>query len=149
MKPVHCVLLKSLVEKAFNINGYVFCLLQIGTLSDRELRRISYQIADGNWKHLPNDLNMKKRHEINQIVNSNYKDQEKIYLLLVAWRAQMENASREELLRHLIDRLSGKRKDLMKFLKDMNTVAGRQNNNKDSPASIKTRFQKFTRSVRR
>ena len=85
---------------------------------------------------------MRKRHEINQIVNSSYTDQEKIYRLLVAWRAQMENATREELLRYLIDRLSGKRKDLVKFLKDMNT--------KDSStASIKTKFQKFKRSVRR
>ena len=136
---------------------YFVLINQIDTLSDRELRRISYQIADGNWKHLPNDLNIKRRHEINRIVNSNYKDQEKIYLLLVAWRAEMENATRQELLRYLIDRLSGKRKDLVKFLKDMITVAGRQNNSnnnsnnggsKDS-ASIKTRFQKFTRSVRR
>ena len=94
---------------------------------------------------------MRKRHEINQIINSNYQDQEKIYRLLVAWRTQMENASREELLRYLIDRLSDKRKDLVKFLKDMNTVeGGRQSNFKDSStASIKTRFQKFTRSVRK
>lgn len=127
----------------------IFFFLSIDTLSDRELRRISYQIAKGNWKHLPNDLNMPKRHEINQIINSNYQDQEKIYLLLVAWRAQMDNTSREGLLRYLIDRLSGKRKDLVKFLKDMNTVEGRQNNSKDS-SSIKTRLQqKFTRSVRK
>ncbi|XP_066933437.1 girdin-like [Clytia hemisphaerica] len=114
------------------------------TLDDRELRRISYQLADGNWKHLPNDLNIKKRQEINQIINSSYKDQEKIYRMLVVWRAEMEKKSREDLLRYLIDHLGNRRKDIVKFLKDMTSSKHVKDNQ-----SIKTRFQKFTRSVRR
>jgi len=99
-------------------------------------------MAEGSWKHLANDLNIKRRQEINQIVNSSYEETEKIYRLLVTWRSEVAaNLTRDDLLRQLIDQVGSKRKDVLKLLKDM--VNGKQN--KD----MKTRFQKFKRSVKR
>ena len=89
-------------------------------------------------------MNIKRRQEINQIVNSGYEESEKICRLLVTWKSEMaDNLTREDLLRELIDRIGSKRKDVVKLLKEM--LNGKQN--KD--AYIKTRFQKFKRSVKR
>lgn len=105
------------------------------------MRRISYKIADGNWKHLSTELNIRRKQDVHQILNSKFNDQEKVYRLLVCWRNETD-LLREEFLKQLIERIGSKRKDVTKFLKEM---AGLQS--KDG--TIKTKFQKFKKSVKR
>ena len=73
-----------------------------------------------------------------QTLNCVADDQEKVYRLLVCWRSQ-QNQPRSELIKNLIDSIDPKRKDVLKFLKEM----GGNHGNKE------TRFQKFKKSVKR
>lgn len=111
------------------------------SLSDRELRRIAYKIADGNWNNIPYDIGINQRDAF-QITNCLANDQEKVYRLLVCWRAQHDN-SRIELLKLLSESIDSKRKDVIKFLKEM--IGGPA---KES-GGLKTKFQKLKRSVKR
>lgn len=69
-------------------------------------------------------------------------DQEKVYRLLVSWRSEL-NLSRSELLKRLCDHIDPKRKDIIKFLKEMAGISGNEG------LSVKKRFRKFTRSMKR
>ena len=105
------------------------------TLSDRELRRIAYKIADGNWSKLGPTLGVKGM-DYEQLLCSNLNVQEKIFRLLVLWKSQ-NNQPRGTLIPQLSDALEKtRRKDAARFVRDI----GRVENSGSSVQSIKRKF---------
>eukprot|EP00794_Sanderia_malayensis_P012034 gene12034-13276_t len=104
------------------------------TLSERELRRLSYKISDGGWANMGQALGL-RGDGYEDIMGSSYSDQEKIYQLLVLWKSEV-NQPRCVLVSQLtvaIERM--KRRDIVKFVRDLNT--------RDPGLSIRKRIKRF------
>ncbi|XP_012556075.1 nuclease SbcCD subunit C isoform X2 [Hydra vulgaris] len=112
------------------------------SISDRELRRISYKLADGNWSRLPHELNANSL-QVAQIMNAQIHEKEKVYNLLVLWRNGNQGDRTEQLekLEELVDSI--KRKDLVSFLKEVGGVSRKKEN------GFRNTFKKMKKSVRR
>eukprot|EP00112_Aurelia_sp_Birch-Aquarium-sp1_P013441 Seg2852.2 transcript_id=Seg2852.2/GoldUCD/mRNA.D3Y31 product="hypothetical protein" protein_id=Seg2852.2/GoldUCD/D3Y31 len=110
---------------------------QEDTLTERELRRISYKIADGAWNTMGQALVLRgARYE--EIMGSSNNDQEKIYRLLSLWKTEMKQP-RNVLISQLtvaIERM--KRRDIVKFVKELNAK-------ESSNISIRKRIRNFVR----
>ena len=116
-------------------------LVVLDGLSEREMRRISYKVAEGSWKRLSCGLPINEEN-LHQIMNSNGNGQEKVYQLLNCWRTET-NVPRTDLLKQLSQYIDPNRKDVIKFLKEMSGVPTKDRK------SIKTKFRKLKLTVRR
>ncbi|XP_065063418.1 uncharacterized protein LOC135689975 isoform X1 [Rhopilema esculentum] len=107
------------------------------TLTDRELRRVSYKIAGGAWNNMGQALCLRGP-KYDEIMNSNNNDQEKIFGLLSLWKSEMKQP-RSVMISQLtvaIERM--KRRDIVKFVKELNGREG-------SSLSIRKRIRNFVR----
>merc|ERR1712126_562152 len=100
-------------ERVRIIGGNTIC-----GLSDREVGRISYKVAEGSWKDLAKNLPVGKD-RLEEVANSSCTGHQKIYQLLSSWTSEDSNVPRSVLLGQLEDYIDSNRKDVIKFLRQM------------------------------
>ena len=91
-----------------NEKFHFFYLLKssLDTLDDRELRRIAYKIAEGDWESLVTELDI-STHDAKKIRKETSNNQEIVYGLLVTWRIKVK-LTRAELIKELCDHFNPK-----------------------------------------
>ena len=115
----------------------MFYLLRssLNTLDDRELRRIAYKTAEGDWESLITKLDISK-HDAKKIRKETSNNQEIVYRLLVTWRSQVK-LTRAELIKELCDHVNPKQKGVIRFLREMGGLTVRE------PSGVKSSFKKL------
>ena len=102
------------------------------------MRRVSYKLADGVWADIGQALCLRGQ-EYNNIISSNFNDQEKVYRLLVMWKDGMKKQPRDVLVSQLtvaVERM--RRKDVVRFVKELNAREA-------SSLSIRKRIRNFVK----
>ena len=125
-----------------NEKFHFFYLLKssLDTLDDRELRRIAYKIAEGDWESLVTELDI-STHDAKKIRKETSNNQEIVYGLLVTWRSKVK-LTRAELIKELCNHFNPKQKDVIRFLREMGGLTVRE------PSGVKSSFRKLRLSLK-
>ena len=129
-------------KEMLNEKFHFFYLVKssLDTLDDRELRRITYKIAEGDWKSLVSELDI-STHDATKIQKDTSNNQEVVYRLLVTWRGKVK-LTRAELIKELCDHVNSKQKDVIRFLREMGGLTVRE------PSGVKSSFKKLRLSLK-
>ena len=125
-----------------NNNNSVLQENRVLGLSDREVRRISYKIAEGSWKRLANSFPV-GQDKLDTVAHLSCAGHEKIYQLVSCWATEGCNVPRNILLEQLEGYVDSNRKDVVKFLRQMTGVEVKDKN------SIRNKLKKFKLSTKR
>ena len=106
-------------------------------LTDRELRRLSYKIADGIWDNMGQALCLRGT-KYEETMGGSYNDQEKVFRLLTLWKSEMKQPRTVMISQLTVAMERMKRRDVVKFVKELNGREG-------SSMSIRKRIRNFVR----
>ena len=130
----------SLVRLHLKISYIYSVKSSLDTLDDRELRRIAYKIAEGDWESLVTELDI-STHDAKKIRKETSNNQEIVYALRVTWRSKVK-LTRAELIKELCDHVNPKQKDLIRFLREMGGLTVRES------SGVKSSFKKLRLSLK-